>query len=510
MTLPAIVRRYVASGWRHRWKALILAWLICIPGWIAVSLMPNQYQANARVYADPEALLGTLLKGLAADSSPARQVEMLQRTLLGRPNMERVIARTDLDMRVRDTASRERLIEDLSRNIKITLQTRQLFRIDYTDSDPRLAYEVVRTVIALFMEAATSNDRQQMQSARVFLQHQITSYEVQLREAEQRRAEFRARYADILPSDALGGGTRMEQARGKLNELRGSLTDEQTRRDLLRKQLEGTPATFAEATGGGGDGRLAQAERQLRELRLRYTDQHPDVVAQRAMIAEIRASGGGGSGGTGRAAAQGGGRPNPLYEQIRLRLLDADTQVASLERQVTGMEGEVVRLENLMRTAPHVQAEFQNIDRDYAVLRKNYEELLARREALQLAGAARTDGNPMRLEVVEPPTVPIQPVGPNRLLFSTGVLAAGLGAGLALMLLLVTLDSGFYTIHDLRSIGLPVLGGVSSAATPPRRILAGAAFAIGLFVLLGAFGAFQAVGPKIAARLPDLLTRIMA
>lgn len=507
MVLPAIVRRYVASGWRHRWKALILAWLICIPGWIAVSLMPNQYEANARIYADPEALLGTLLKGLAADSSPARQVEMLQRTLLSRPNLERVIARTDLDMRVRDTASREQLIESLSRNIKITLQTRQLFRIDYTDSDPRLAYEVVRTVIALFMEAATSNDRQQMQSARTFLQHQITSYEVQLREAEQRRAEFRARYADILPSDTLGGGTRLEQARGKLNDLRGSLTDEQTRRDLLRTQLEATPATFAAPAGGGGGGRLADAERQLRELRLRYTDQHPDVVAQRAIIAELRASGGGGGGGTPRA---GTGAPNPLHEQIRLRLLDADAQVASLERQVTGMEGEVARLENLVRTAPHVQAEFQNIDRDYAVLRKNYEELLARRESLQIAGAARTDGNPMRLEVVEPPTVPIQAVGPNRILFSAGVLAAGLGAGVALMLLLVTLDSGFYTIHDLRSIGLPVLGGVSSATAPPRQVLAGFAFAAGVLILLGAFGAFQVVGPKIATRLPDLLTKLMA
>lgn len=502
MFLPPIVRRYVASGWRHRWKALILAWLVCIPGWIAVSMLPNQYQANARIYADPEALLGTLLKGLAADSSPARQVEMLQRTLLSRPNLERVIARTDLDMRVRDTASRERLIETLGRDIKITLQTRQLFRIDYTDTDPRLAYDVVRTMIALFMEAATSNDRQQMQSAQAFLQHQIMSYEAQLREAEQRRAEFRARYVDILPSELLGGGTRLEQARRKLADLRGTLTDAQTKRNLLQKQLDETPATFAGPQSV--DGRLAAAERQLRELQLRYTDKHPAVVAQRAVIAELRASGAGGT------ARSGASVPNPLHEQVRLRLVDANTEVASLERQVAVMEEEVQRLESLARTAPHVQAEFQNIDRDYAVLRKNYEELLARREALQIAGAARTDGDPVRLEVVDPPTVPVQPVGPKRTLFAIGVLAAGIGAGVALMLLMVALDTGFYTIHDLRAIGLPVLGGISSAAPPPRRILAGLAFGAAVLVLLGVFGMFQIAGPKLAARLPDLLTRLMA
>lgn len=504
MFLPPIVRRYAASGWRHRWKALVLAWLVCIPGWIAVSMMPNQYQANARIYADPEALLGTLLKGLAADSSPARQVEMLQRTLLSRPNLERVIARTDLDMRVRDTASRERLIEALGRDIRITLQTRQLFRIDYTDTDPRLAYEVVRTMIALFMEAATSNDRQQMQSAQAFLQHQIMSYEAQLREAEQRRAEFRARYVDILPSDLLGGGTRLEQARGKLADLRGTLTDAQTRRDLLRKQLEETPASFAGPASGGG--RLAEAERQLRELQLRYTDRHPDVIAQRAIIAGLRASGAG----TGAPPRPGTGVPNPLHEQVRLRLVDADTEVASLERQVAAMEADVQRLDNLARAAPHVQAEFQNMDRDYAVLRKNYEELLARRESLQIAGAARTDGNPVRLDVVDPPTVPVDPIGPKRTLFALGVLAAGLGAGTALMLLMVALDTGFYTIHDLRTIGLPVLGGISSATPPPRRLLAGLAFGAAVLILLGAFGAFQAVGPKLVARLPGLLTRLLA
>jgi len=509
MPLPAIVRRYLAAGWRHRWKALILAWLICIPGWIAVSLLPNQYEANARVYADPEAILGTLLRGIAVDSSPARQVEMLQRTLLSRPNLERVVARTDLDMRVRDSASRERLLDSLARDIRITLQTRQLFRIDYRDRDPRLAYDVVRTLIALFMEAAMSNDRQQMQTARTFLQQQISSYEAQLREAEQRRAEFRARYVDILPSDALGGASRLEQARGRLVEQRGQLQDARAKRDLLRKQLETTPATLA-AGAGGGDGRLAAAQQRLRELRLRFTDQHPEVVAQRAIIAELRASGGGGAPRAGGGAAGSGGAANPLHEQLRLRLVEAEADVASLERQVRDVETEVQRLETLARQAPHVQAEFQNIDRDYAVLRKNYEELLARRESLQLAGAANTEGDRVRLEVVEPPTVPIEPVGPNRILFSAGVLVVGIGAGLGLMLLLAQLDGGFYTIHDLRKIGLPVLGGISSAVPPRRGFAAVAAFVLGFVVLLAAFGGTILAGPSLAARLPGLLTRFIA
>jgi polysaccharide chain length determinant protein (PEP-CTERM system associated) len=517
MQLPPIARRYLSAGWRHRWKALVLAWLICIPGWIAVYSLPSQYQASARIYADAEAILGTLLRGIAVDSAPGNQVDLLQRTLLSRPNLERVIAKTDLDLRVTDLESRERLIQSLQGGIKITLQTRQLFRIDYTDRDPRLAYAVVRTLIDLFMESATSSDRQQMASARNFVNQQITSYERQLREAEQRRAEFNARYVDILPSAALGGSSRLETARGRLVDLRGQLQDARARRDLLTQQLQSTPATLAEAqaaTGGGGGGnpRLAEAERALRELRLRYTDQHPDVVAQRNIIAELRAGGGGGGGSTAAPRAPAtprGGQPNPLHEQLKLRLVDADAAIATLERQVRDTQVEVERLENLARTAPLVAAESENMDRDYQVLRKNYEELLARRESLQIAGAARTDADRVRLEVVDPPTVPQIPSGPNRLLFASGVLAAGLGAGLVLMFLLIQLDRGFYTTHDLRGLGLPVLGGVSSATPPKRQVFAGVVYAGGVAMLLLAFSAVLAGGPQLVERVPGVLARLL-
>jgi polysaccharide chain length determinant protein (PEP-CTERM system associated) len=510
MHLPSIARRYLTAGWRHRWKALLLAWLICIPGWIAVYSLPSQYQASARMYADAEAILGTLLRGIAVDGQPAGQVEILQRTLLSRPNLERVIAKTDLDLRVTDLESRERLIQHLGKTIKITPQTRQLFKIDFVDRDPRMAHAVVRTLIELFMESATSSDRQQMASARAFLAQQIQSYETQLREAEQRRAEFNARYVDILPSAQLGGATRLEAARGRLADLRGKVQDAKARRDLLASQMQETPAVLTPpaAAAGGGDGRLAQAERQLRELRLRFTDQHPEVAAQRAIIAELRASGGGGGART-PAAPRGEGRPNPVYEQLKLRLVDAESDLASLERQVAAEQAEVERLETLARTAPLVVAQSQNMDRDYQVLRRNYEELLARRESLQIAGAARTDADRVRLDVIDPPVVPTVPSGPNRLLFAAGVLAIGLGAGVMLIFLLIQLDRGFYTIHDLRGLGLPVLGGVSSANPPKRRVFAGIAFAGGFAMLLVAFGGMLARGETLVERLPGMLTRLL-
>jgi polysaccharide chain length determinant protein (PEP-CTERM system associated) len=518
MQLLTLVRRYGSAGWQHRWKALLLSWAICITGWAFVSSIPDSYQSSSRIYADADAVLGQVLRGIALDSSPANQVELLQRTLLSRPNLERVVARTDLDLRVDSVRKRDALLTELARDIKITAQTRNLFTIEYVDRDPRLAREVVQTMLNLFIEQASSTDRQQMENARGFVAQQIATYETQLREAERRRAEFRIRYIDLLPSDALGGTNRLEQARAKVQQLRGELQDMQLRRTLLRQQLEAQPQTLSAAelvaAGGGGDNQLAAAERQLRELRLRYTEQHPDVAAARAAVAEMRANGGGSRAVAGTAAAaprQGPARiANPLYEQLRLRLIDADATISSLERQVGEEQSEVERLDTIARGAPQLQAQFQNLDRDYTVLLKSYEELLARRESVQIAGAARVGADRVRLEIVDPPTLPTQPSKPNRILLGAGVLVLGIGAGVALAALLVLMDSGFYTMQDLRQLGLPVIGGVSMVSPPARSAMAAVAFAGCLALLVMTCGVVLVGGPALVARVPALVAKVLA
>ena len=68
----------------------------------------------------------------------------------------------------------------------------------------------------------------------------------------------------------------------------------------------------------------------------------------------------------------------------------------------------------------------------------------------------------MTYRLVEPPTVPIYPSGPNRPLLLSGVLGLGAVAGIAFALALVLLDSSFWNVKDLRQrIDLPVYGTVS-------------------------------------------------
>jgi polysaccharide chain length determinant protein (PEP-CTERM system associated) len=485
-----LAKRHAAAAWRHRWKALALAWLVALVGWGGIQMLPSQYVATARIYAEPEALLGTVLRGLAIDPTPVSQVELLQRTLLSRPNLQQLITRTGLDRRA-PAMSHEALASQLLREIRLTPAARNLLAVEYRDRDPVMARDVVQAVVTLFAEAASGNDRRQMDNAREFIARQIASYEEQLRETERRRADFQARYSDLLAID--GNVSRLDAVRGRLQELRGEQEDATTRRELLRRQL--AELATARPSRASVDPAVAEAQRTLRQLRLRYTEEHPDVIAARNRVANAR-SGPVSAGGGGAAA------PNSTQEQLTVRLVEADAQVASLERQVRDAEIELDRLSEIARNAPGVQAEFIALDRDYTVMRRNYEELLARRESIEIGDAARNSADRSKVEIVDPPTVPSTPASPNRPLLAAGVLVAALGAGVALAVLLAQLDGSVYSIGELRRIGLPVLG-VISDTKPPRRASGIAGFVCGVLLLFGAFAGVVASGGQ-------LLSRIMA
>ncbi len=492
ITIRSLISRYLTVSWKHRWVALAIAWVVCLAGWAGVTALPNQYQSTARLYVDTGAVLTPLLHGLAIDSSTGSDVDMLQRTLLSRPNLQKLISKTDLNARVTTQAQRDQLIQSLTTSIRILPQTRNLFTIEYSDANPKLARDVVQTIVNIFVESATGTSREDMEGARVFLERQIKSYEDKLRAAEQARAGFQVKYADLLPS-ADGGASRLDAARDQAQSLRGQVTDAQARRDLLKQEMATTaPLLVTETAGGpGGISDVAAAEHALQQLRLRLTEKNPDVIAAREAVAAARSSGGTGAGGA--TAPRNRSVPNPVFEQLKIRLIDAESSLASLQRQAGEAADQEARLADIARGAPGVQAQFVNLNRDYDVLRKNYDELLARRESMRIGSAADEEADKVKLRVVDAPQIPTTPIGPKRLLLTAGVLVAGMGAGLALVFLLVQLDTSFYSVQGLRDIGLPVLGGISFQIRSRRRVAHGAGlagFAAGLALLLVVFSGF--------------------
>ena len=511
------IRRQASAAWRFRWAMVACTWMVCVIGWVGVTMIPNKYEASARLYVDADAVLTPLLKGLAVENQVTGQVDMLQRTLLSRPNLEKLISNTDLDLQIAGPSDMERLVGSLATQIRILPHTKNLFTISYRDASPKLAFDVVQTILTTFIESKTGANRSEMQNATLFLEQQIAAYERQLRDAERRRADFRAKYVDLLPND-LNGVTRMETAQQMVRALQGSLQDEIVKRDLLRTELAAVPPllvteTDAQGPGGGagGLGPLArvtgpakqkpdQAQSELEELRLRYTENHPDVRSARQRLDAARANALREAQAADRDAAQPAdpnapptqasprsrSQPHPVYEQLKVRPVEAESTVSSLQRQLADATRERNRLEEIARGAPGLQAEFTNLNRDYDVLRKNYEELLARRESMRIASAAEADADKIKIQIVDPPQVPQNAVEPKRALLMSGVLLAGIVLGVGLAMLLAQFDQSFHTLDELRDLGLPVAGSISMVAvtSPTARVISIVSFSLAILTLL--------------------------
>jgi polysaccharide chain length determinant protein (PEP-CTERM system associated) len=497
-----LLRQYINAAWRRRWTGVVVAWLVCACGWAAVAFIPNEFESSARLYVDADAVLTPLLSGIAADSAPQSQLELIQRTLLSRPNLEKVISKTDLDLTVANPSDRERLIKRLSNDIRVVPQTRNLFTITYRDRSPKMAHDVVQTLLTIFVESATGGNRTDMENARRFLEHQISSYEQQLRAAEKRRLDFRSKYIELFPNDVNLSTFGIEQVRSQIRTLEGQLQDAISKRDALKTEVEKTPTllvventTAATAmAASGGQTRLAQAQEQLRDLLLKDTDQHPDVIAQKKLIAELKSVPEKANQPVNPTTVPGGdvkrSVPNPIYDSLKVRLVDADSAVSSLQRQLDEATRVKDRLEKFQVEQPGLLAEFQNMDRDYGVLRKNYEELLGRLQSANIAQAADTQADKVKLQIVDPPEIPRIAVAPNRVLLLSAVLVSGMGAAVVIVLLLSQLDRSFSTVDDLRNLGLPVLGGISVIRTRSifRRMMVFMRFATALGVLVLIYG----------------------
>ena len=116
----------------------------------------------------------------------------------------------------------------------------------------------------------------------------------------------------------------------------------------------------------------------------------------------------------------------------------------------------------MMKSAPQIETEFSQLNRDYAIHKKNYEDLVARRESAVLSGDLEGTSGVADFRLIDPPRVSPQPVAPNRLLLLALALLISIGAGMATAFVASQLRAVFFDAHTLRDfVGLPLLGVVT-------------------------------------------------
>ena len=481
----------IRGAWRFRWIALCAAAMVALIGWIMVFALPDRYAADARVFVDTRTALKPALQGLTTDQNVDAQINYVRQSLLEGPQLEQIAKQTGvLPANITDERDKARILDLLSNRIALTVfnagsqgdersTAGTIYGFHYVDDTRERSLRVVDKLLTTFVDQTLGGKRQGSEHAQRFLEAQIKDYEQRLSTAEDRLAAFKKRNVGLMPSEQGGYFAQLQSQVDAAKKAETDLSIAVSRREELAKQLHSdeaissagisSPILGARGMTGGNDtlSRIQEAQAKLDELLLKFTDQHPDVIAARATLDELKkrrvAELASLRRGDASAVASSGAGSNPVYQTIQLELNKENVEIAALRRELAQHQSTVAELRQRLNSAPQVEAEFQQLNRDYDVNKAQYTALLESYQKARLGERADNAGS-VRFEVVLPPTAPATPISPKRatLLAGLWLFAMAVGAGIAYALhVMKPIVSSVRAVNEMT--GFPVLGVVSVA-----------------------------------------------
>ena len=478
----------IARGiWKHRWPGLLVAWVVAAIGAAVVLWVPDKYEASARIYVDTQSILKPLMSGLAVQPNVEQQVAMLSRTLISRPNVEKLVRMADLDLGEKSKDAQEALVERVTKSLEIKNTGRDnLYTLGFRDPSPDKAKRVVQSIVSIFIESSLGDTRKDSDTAKKFIDEQIKTYVAKLEEAESRLKQFKLRNIEVATADGKDMSSRLGEVGDQLNQARLELREAENARDAAKKQLESEKTQSASISSRSLlqesaisiatpeiDSRIDAQKRNLDGLLQRFTDQHPDIISARKLIKdledqrkkevlELRK--------VAMAMPAASATQSLAQQELSRLLVTSEIQVASLRARVGEYESRFGRARVMMKSAPQIETEFSQLNRDYAIHKKNYEDLVARRESAVLSGDLEGTSGVADFRLIDPPRVSPQPVAPNRLLLLALALLISIGAGMATAFVASQLRAVFFDAHTLRDfVGLPLLGVVTLVSNESLR-----------------------------------------
>lgn len=478
--------RYARGMWRFRWIALGSAWIVCIGAWVLIYLMPDRFQASARVYVDTQNVLRPLLRGLSVETDVLSDVAVMTRVMVSRPNLERVSRELDMDIAAQTPQQYEQLLSSLESRVTVARDRENIYQITFTDHNRKIALGVVDSLLESFVEQSLGSGQEDSAQAERALQKEIEDYERRMAEAEDRVKEFKRKNVGMMPNEYGDYYDQLQRALSELDSARQAVTVSERQRTVIIRQLEGEEPTFGllspvfGAAGTGNpqvsslDAQIHSLEQRRTDLLVEFTEKHPEVVRIDSLLQDLR------SRRRDELAAmppvEEAPRPaaspldlNPVYQNLKIQLSNIEVLLASQRETLEAWEAKVAELQRMVDVIPQVEAELSRLNRDYNVVRERYQAMLERWEDLQTARRVRSGTDEIQFRIIDPPFASSIPVGPPRVLYLVMSFAFALGVGGGVAFLLNLIKPVFHASRDLADLGFPVLGSVARSESPQDR-----------------------------------------
>ncbi len=449
---------------RRRWWILTAA--CCIPVVVvAVALkLPDRYVSQATLLVVQQQVSQRYVEP-DNTTTVAGAVEAMKLEVLSRNQLVKVINDLGLYASEKEHPAPESLAERMLKDVDIQpLETTpgrsdfNAFTISFTAASSRLAQEVTSRLTSLFIEQNLKNRGEQAANTTRFLSEQLDAAKQRLTEQEQRLQAFKTANLGELPDQQQANLAALSNAREQLSATTISSFQAQQQR-----------ASIESAITSLLNDRLTRLQSEKAALLTRYTSRYPEVDKKDKEIARMQAvlervnkrvpE-------TGNAQAPDSPDDPALAGLIRQAEASA-AEVETLSNQQKKLKADSEQYQTRLNLTPVREQQLAEILRDYDLFRQDYTGLLSKKLQSQLTTSLEENQEGQQFRLVDPPTLPVTPSGPNRLKICLGGMAGGILFGVVLGFLIDTRDSSF---HDEKALGqtfaLPVVLGMPLVLTP--------------------------------------------
>ena len=200
---------------------------------------------------------------------------------------------------------------------------------------------------------------------------------------------------------------------------------------------------------------LASLQAQLAELKVHFSDKHPDVIRMKKLIATREAE---------KQQIQldptdiAPRSPLPLVSSTQVEQVEASAEIKRLLTELGKVNQDIALYKQRVENTGKREQELYALSRDYETTRDLYRTLLKRYEEARMAGDMEKEQRAERFSLIKPAVYPKEPSAPKRFLFIFYSLALSLGFAVGGVVLREMLDSSFHHVDDLKkSVKIPLL-----------------------------------------------------
>jgi uncharacterized protein involved in exopolysaccharide biosynthesis len=291
--------QYINLIFKRRWLIIIPFCLAMIVGIYLSFALPKVFEASTIILIKPQQVPTDYVQTASLAADIESRIRSISKKILSHANFQKIINEFNLfsnpeqqDMFIEDK------IADLGQRIGIKMiaagkyQQANAFSISLQWPNPQQAALVANSLATLFINEDLKDREAEAVDTTQFLDEQLLAMRERLKEFETRLGDYRKRYMGELPEQLDSNLRILDTLQNQLGQREERLRDEKNRLALLEIEIEAKKESLA---GGaivserGEELTLPQLKNQLYTLKASYTDQHPDVIRLKAMIADMEA-----------------------------------------------------------------------------------------------------------------------------------------------------------------------------------------------------------------------------